>query len=255
MPGGGTGVLCGNGMVDPGEECDDGNCDSTDKCTAQCKNAFCGDKIVQVGEDCDDGQNEVGDMCPDTCQYPCDAGTMMDDAGNCVPVDPCAGKLIFNTLTMMEIPSQWSYMGSLGFEAGTKMCQALGAADVCDYEQLKEVLANQAAHPGDLAKLAQSIPNGATIDAWVHRTTPEIVNGVMSAAGPGGRCNDWTYATNHISDGEWVSISNANGTFNYTFNLDPDTVFTPTPMGHAQADLQCGGEMRYIPCCFTKCVP
>jgi len=247
VPGGSSTVLCGNGMVDMGEQCDDGNCVPNDACTDKCKTPFCGDKIVQEGEDCDDGQNEVGDMCPDDCHYPGDGG----DGG---PVDPCLGKLIFLGLTTTQHPSQWSYMASLGFEAGTKLCQAIGAANVCDYEQLKEIFTNPGAHPGDIAKLQLAVPAGMTVTAWVNRTTPEMVGGVTSPPGPGARCNDWVYPTNHIADGEHITITNTNGNVSGVFSLDADTVFTGDPAdGHAQADLPCGGVQRYIPCCFPVC--
>ena len=29
--------------------------------------------------------------------------------------------------------------------------------------------------------------------------------------GAGGRCNDWTYTTNHISDGEYVDLTSNGG--------------------------------------------
>ena len=41
--------VCGDGVVEaPQEECDDGNTDDGDGCTAACKNAVCGDGIVNV---------------------------------------------------------------------------------------------------------------------------------------------------------------------------------------------------------------
>ncbi len=66
-------VLCGNGSVDDGEECDDGNDDSTDSCTAQCKVNICGDGYLESGvEECDEGSDN-GAGCSSsygsTCTY------------------------------------------------------------------------------------------------------------------------------------------------------------------------------------------
>ena len=49
---------CGNGDVEleSGEECDNGGANNnTAACTASCKNATCGDGFIQAGEECDEG--------------------------------------------------------------------------------------------------------------------------------------------------------------------------------------------------------
>lgn len=57
-------TLCGNGRLDPGEECDDGNTVDTDACTSVCQNARCGDGAVQQGvELCDGGNIGIGVTC------------------------------------------------------------------------------------------------------------------------------------------------------------------------------------------------
>lgn len=58
---------CGNGLVDPGEECDDGNSINTDACTNVCMIPVCGDGIVQPGEECDDGNGNDSDDCNNVC--------------------------------------------------------------------------------------------------------------------------------------------------------------------------------------------
>ncbi|MBK7829471.1 DUF4215 domain-containing protein [Nannocystis sp.] len=64
---GGAGV-CGDGEVQPGEDCDDGNAENTDACVDGCKAAACGDGFVQDGiEVCDDGNATNEDICLDTC--------------------------------------------------------------------------------------------------------------------------------------------------------------------------------------------
>ena len=47
---------CGNGRLDGAEECDDGNRTNTDACTNECLDAICGDGIIQRDvEECDGG--------------------------------------------------------------------------------------------------------------------------------------------------------------------------------------------------------
>ncbi len=65
----GLGPHCGDGVVDPGhEECDDGNTSNTDGCLDTCVAARCGDGYVWAGhEECDDGNTSNTDGCLDTC--------------------------------------------------------------------------------------------------------------------------------------------------------------------------------------------
>lgn len=64
-----AGALCGNGAVDIGEECDDGNLDDTDECLGSCTLAYCGDGAVLRGvEQCDDGNLEASDGCSESCR-------------------------------------------------------------------------------------------------------------------------------------------------------------------------------------------
>ena len=65
-----TDPVCGDGRVDPGEECDDGNTHGQDGCSATCKVEHlccCGNGVVEPGELCDDGNNIDGDGCSSTC--------------------------------------------------------------------------------------------------------------------------------------------------------------------------------------------
>ncbi|MEK6941934.1 MAG: DUF4215 domain-containing protein, partial [archaeon] len=54
---------CGNGALDAGEECDDGNPINTDACNNSCLPAVCGDGIVQVPETCDAGADQPNGVC------------------------------------------------------------------------------------------------------------------------------------------------------------------------------------------------
>jgi cysteine-rich repeat protein len=64
-----TAPVCGNRVVELGEECDDGNTTSGDGCSDMCliEEAVCGNSIVEVGEECDDGNTVSGDGCSDIC--------------------------------------------------------------------------------------------------------------------------------------------------------------------------------------------
>jgi cysteine-rich repeat protein len=59
--------LCGNGIVDPGEECDDANNIDGDGCSATCKFEFCGDNIINNDwEECEtDSDCETNQVCND----------------------------------------------------------------------------------------------------------------------------------------------------------------------------------------------
>ena len=73
---------CGNGILDPGEQCDDSNSDNHDDCVA-CKIAFCGDGQIQneavdghaATESCDDGANNGTDG---KCTADCHSSTCGD---------------------------------------------------------------------------------------------------------------------------------------------------------------------------------
>lgn len=60
---------CGNGIIDQavGERCDDGNAVGGDDCQPDCSLPFCGDGILDPGEECDDGNEVRGDGCNPQC--------------------------------------------------------------------------------------------------------------------------------------------------------------------------------------------
>ena len=82
---------CGDGIVDKGESCDDGNDIAGDGCSPDCKiepifeckgvtcRPICGDglTLTEAGEECDDGNNIAGDGCSPDCKvekgYTCKA--------------------------------------------------------------------------------------------------------------------------------------------------------------------------------------
>jgi cysteine-rich repeat protein len=87
------GASCGDGIMQPGEDCDDANTINTDTCVS-CKSAKCGDGFVQPGEQCDDGNAITTDACNAWKSASCGDGLMQVgeacDDGNTVTTDGCA---------------------------------------------------------------------------------------------------------------------------------------------------------------------
>jgi cysteine-rich repeat protein len=61
---------CGNGMIESGEQCDDGNGNNFDTCSNSCRlsGSTCGNGILNSGEQCDDGNYNNNDTCTNICQ-------------------------------------------------------------------------------------------------------------------------------------------------------------------------------------------
>ena len=65
----GDGPVCGDGVAEGDEACDDGNGDPTDGCTNTCQVAICGDSVLHQGtEECDTGGQSA--TCNSDCTVP-----------------------------------------------------------------------------------------------------------------------------------------------------------------------------------------
>ncbi|MBL9102825.1 MAG: DUF4215 domain-containing protein [Myxococcales bacterium] len=74
--------VCGDGVVEGDELCDDGDLDDGDDCTASCTPAACGDGVVQVGvEGCDDGPANADDAACTLACAPAVCGDGLVQAG------------------------------------------------------------------------------------------------------------------------------------------------------------------------------
>ncbi len=118
---------CGNGHLDAGEQCDDGNTIDTDACTAVCQSARCGDGAIQTGVEVCDGTNIGFARCsllgysmgeddfPD-CLSTCDGY----DLSSCgaqftpTPVIPTATVTVTPTTTPTATPTPTLKEGSCG---------------------------------------------------------------------------------------------------------------------------------------------
>jgi len=89
-------ALCGNAVLDPGEECDDGNVVNGDGCSVACRFERCGDGYLEGAEVCDDGNTVAEDLCKNDCTpNVCGDGTIQTmieacDDGNSVSGDGCS---------------------------------------------------------------------------------------------------------------------------------------------------------------------
>jgi cysteine-rich repeat protein len=116
--------VCGNGKVEAGEQCDDGNTTNSDGCSNTCMtehgfqcngspsvcNIVCGDGVVAGQEQCDDGNTTNGDGCSSTCQiesiYMCTSEPSVCAVDGCKanPCTPAPGPTCLNgTLTMTSL--------------------------------------------------------------------------------------------------------------------------------------------------------
>ena len=70
---------CMDGIVDSGEECDDGNRVNDDGCSNECLLPQCGDGVVNGDEECDDGDDDDTNDCLNDCRLPtCGDGVVSD---------------------------------------------------------------------------------------------------------------------------------------------------------------------------------
>jgi hypothetical protein len=243
-PGGVSGVQTCNalGTFDPcicsddtGEDTDtEGDTDDSADADSDSGDATTGDS--GDGPVCGNGVEEAGECDPEGtnyCAIDCeDDGTTTGDEGSTGEVDVCAGMPIYIDMVAAQ-PSVWTMNAVTGFGAGNMMCQALGADGVCTYTQIVD-----AETQGDFA--AANITAGTT--AWVHRQVAAQYMGNNVAADSRSRCADWTYATNHENDGEFLTFG-AGGAV--TFTLDTDAASFPA------GEMDCGGVNRAILCCNT----
>lgn len=139
-----------------------------------------------------------------------------------------------------NVSSNWADLpaaqGNTSLEAGIAHCRFLGGDHPCDYTEMRAAEAQ-----GEFAV----VPQGTT--AWVQRTTPELVNGMVSEPGLGGNCVNWTFVGNHLADGEYA-VFGSGGSVSYF--LDHDTFYDGIDQTHTiPGDLQCGVVNRTLFCC------
>ncbi len=107
-------VGCGDGVVQSGEVCDDGNTDDGDACRGDCASDYtCGNGVVDTvargavaDEACDDGNTASGDGCSTDCMSDESCGNSIVDTavgevcddGNTADGDTCSADCMMNLL-------------------------------------------------------------------------------------------------------------------------------------------------------------
>jgi cysteine-rich repeat protein len=93
-------IVCGNGILETGEVCDEGSANSDsmpDACRTDCRDFWCGDSVLDSSEMCDDGDSN-SDYLPNACRKDCQEASCGDgtvdqqevcDDGNSDPGDGC----------------------------------------------------------------------------------------------------------------------------------------------------------------------
>ena len=129
---------CGNGKVESGEICDDGNTQSGDGCSANCVSIEdgyicpnegescqktvvtdkCGNGELDEGESCDDGNTDDGDGCAADCMH-VEAGYVCQEPGQeCIP-DGCGNGIVEGD----EECDAGDYVIEYGYDGCTKSCK------------------------------------------------------------------------------------------------------------------------------------
>lgn len=114
--------LCGNGLLETGEGCDDGNNRDFDGCSALCRlekqlhgaaAGRCGDGRLNTGEECDYGvlNADAPDSCRTNCKMPRCGDKIIDrdqreqcDDGNKIKGDGCSDKCFIEGLSLVKLP-------------------------------------------------------------------------------------------------------------------------------------------------------
>ncbi|MGB1274203.1 MAG: DUF4215 domain-containing protein [Nannocystaceae bacterium] len=184
---------CGNGQLDPDETCDDGNDVNEDTCLNTCEPASCGDGYVGPAEQCDSMLPDP--MCSATCSLSptCGDGTVDADEGeecddgNDIETDAC-------------LSSCKTAICGDGIVADNEDCDSsLGCTDTCEID----TCAN-----GELDDGEEDVDCGGTCPNTCESCSDGAQNGDETGIDCGGSCPDACDdpCTNGTQDGDEEGI-------------------------------------------------
>jgi cysteine-rich repeat protein len=122
-------IVCGNGRVEPGEQCDDGNTAAGDGCSPTCQLERCGNGITDPGEECDCGDSVTAKPecsghanSDDDVTSPCRRNCTLRRCGDGIvdPPEQCEGTVIGLTCD------------DFGFYSGTLTCTSFCTISTAD---------------------------------------------------------------------------------------------------------------------------
>lgn len=215
---------CGDRYVNtPNEECDDGNLQPEDGCSATCIVEECGDGILQagLGEECDNGNansDTAADACRTNCKLPscsdgvadtgedcsvaCAAGTEETEPGNPPTCRPCT-------------PGEYCAGGSTPAVA----CGGTGAAATWDDD----------GDPATPCALQSTCPAGTFVfldgDAITDRTCNDCAAGTWNADDNAAGCAPWTdcgAGTSVSTDGDAFGDRTCSDCLEGTYSSEPN---------------------------------
>ncbi|HEY2772621.1 MAG TPA: DUF4215 domain-containing protein [Candidatus Binatia bacterium] len=213
---------CGDGVTDPGEECDDGNNNDADGCTNSC--TICGNGHVSGTEQCDDGNNVSGDCCSASCtfealgstcpgvpggaclspqcdgagtcsQLPAHEGTSCDDGDECTNGSDCqSGVCTATSYVVTGAACHWAVVGNPTDGTGGSRALFLeqGASssgdwcgDLGTWGQSSVMTGDIVLEQGDAANPAATFDATANIDGADVLTNDALVEGLSGEILPG----------------------------------------------------------------------
>ncbi len=215
-----------------GEECDDGNNEDGDGCSALCvdEGPVCGNGIVETEESCDDGNLVNGDGCSDVCRReggsgppPADPDPEPDPLPVAAPTVPTA-----QPPTVLSSSSiQWNFLDRATNEVGFKLYDAnsvlLVTSAVPDLNNFVETGLNpntqysrqvSAYHSSSESPLVSvgtvyTLANKPSIDTLIVTGEGAVALSIATSGNP----SNTTYSIYEVSVNKWVQ---ANGTLGPT---------------------------------------